>query len=79
MLMPLKQLPAMTLTACRGILHTKMSQPEQALADFDAVLAIDTRNVSALYNRGCIYDQLGRYEAAVADYSKALELDAITA
>ena len=42
------------------------------------MLKLEPRNVSALYNRGCIYDQLEQYEAALADYSKALELDTVS-
>ena len=48
---------------------------EAALSDFSSVLKLEPANVSALYNRGCIHDQLEQYEAALDDYSKALELD----
>ena len=41
----------MTPAACRGILSAKLGEHDKALADFSAVLAIDARNVSALYNR----------------------------
>ena len=56
----------------------KLNELESALSDFSTVLKLEPRNVSALYNRGCIYDQLEQYEAALADYSKALELDTVS-
>jgi tetratricopeptide (TPR) repeat protein len=48
---------------------------EQAIAAFDAALAINPRHVKALNNRGAAHSQLERYEAAIADFDRALALD----
>lgn len=47
----------------------------QAVADFTTVLKLDPTNVNAYFNRGSAYDSLGQYEKAVADYTRALDLD----
>ena len=48
---------------------------EQAIAAFDAALAINPRHAKALNNRGAVYSQLERYEEALADFDRALALD----
>jgi tetratricopeptide (TPR) repeat protein len=48
---------------------------EQAIAAFDAALAINPRHVKALNNRGAAHSQLERYEEAIADFDRALALD----
>ena len=48
---------------------------EQAIAAFDAALAINPRHVKALNNRGAVHSQLERYDGAIADFDRALALD----
>ena len=48
---------------------------EQAIAAFDAALAINPRHVKALNNRGAVHSQLERYDEAIADFDRALALD----
>lgn len=40
-----------------------------------AVLDLDSGNANAYFNRGSTHDSLGAYDRAIADYTKALELD----
>ena len=48
---------------------------EQAIKDFTKVLEHDATNANAYFNRGSTHDSIGAYDKAIADYSKALELD----
>ena len=45
---------------------------EQAIAAFNAALAINPRHAKALNNRGAVYSQLERYDEALADFDRAL-------
>lgn len=47
------------------------SQAETALTFFDEAVRLDPRSAGALYNRAGAYFDLGRFEAAAADYAKA--------
>lgn len=52
----------------RGILFWReMGQIEEALADFEALLAADAAYGPALLNRGLALQAAGRYEEALAD------------
>ena len=48
---------------------------EQAIAAFDAALAVNPRHAKALNNRGSVHSQLERYEEAIADFDRAIALD----
>lgn len=63
--------------ALRGRARTlvQLNRLSQALHAFDEVIARDPGFGPSYANRGIIYDRLGRYEKAVADYEKALKLD----
>ena len=39
------------------------------------VLELDAHNANAYFNRGSTHDSLGSYDKAIADYTRALELD----
>jgi tetratricopeptide (TPR) repeat protein len=39
------------------------------------VLELDGTNANAYFNRGSTHDSLGAYDKAIADYSRALDLD----
>jgi len=47
----------------------------KAINDFTDIIKLQTDNANAYFNRGCCYDQLGKLDLAIADYSKALELE----
>jgi tetratricopeptide (TPR) repeat protein len=50
------------------------TQPERALADYDAALKIQPDAPQALTIRGWIYLSRGRFDAALVDLNKAIEL-----
>ena len=57
-------------------LNTFFSQQfAEAIADFTAVIKEDPSNANAYFNRGATHDSVGAYDKAVADYSRALEID----
>lgn len=39
------------------------------------VLELDGSNANAYFNRGSTYDSMGQYDKAIADYTRALEID----
>ena len=39
------------------------------------MLELDASNANAYFNRGSTHDSLGAYDKAIADYSRALDLD----
>jgi tetratricopeptide (TPR) repeat protein len=39
------------------------------------VIEEDPLNANAYFNRGATHDSIGAYDKAVADYSRALEID----
>jgi len=58
----------------RGVLHLRRSEGQLALADFDAVIAIDPRVAEAHLNRGAALVMIGRPGPAVASITEALSL-----
>jgi tetratricopeptide (TPR) repeat protein len=59
----------------RGVTHLRRRENEEALADFDAVVAIDREHAEAQMNRGAALIQLRRYGEAIAAFTEALGLD----
>lgn len=59
----------------RGILlWRELARPEEALADFDALLAEDANYGPALLNRAMVAQNQGRYSVALADLEAFLAL-----
>jgi hypothetical protein len=56
----------------RGSALATLNRSEQALADFDAALALMPGHPAALYNRGNALSDLGRYDEALAAFDRAL-------
>ena len=56
----------------RGSARATLNRTEQALADFDAALALMPGHPAALYNRGNALSALGRYQEALAAFERAL-------
>ncbi len=59
----------------RGEINFLLSQLQQALADFQAAIAIDPNFTDAHMSLGNTYFKLKSYEQAIASYSSTLELD----
>ncbi len=58
----------------RGNIHMARREPELALADFEAVLALDERNAEARLNKGVAWVMLENYGPAIAVLTDALSL-----
>jgi tetratricopeptide (TPR) repeat protein len=58
----------------RGVAHLRRQEYESALADFDAVAALDRRNAEVHLNRGAVLVQLRRHGEAIAAITQALGL-----
>lgn len=65
------------LDARRGLARTLMELGEHqaALRQFDRAIEAAPDYGATYANRGILYDRMGRYERAVDDYRRALELD----
>src|SRR5213082_1238932 len=48
---------------------------DKAIADYDEVIRLDPKDVSAYIYRGCAYHGKGDYDKAIADYDEAIRLD----
>ena len=53
----------------------QMERNEEALAWFDRAVNLQPFFGGTYANRGILYDRMGQYELAIADYEKALQLD----
>jgi tetratricopeptide (TPR) repeat protein len=58
----------------RGVTHLRRREWQDALNDFDAVLALDRRQAEAHLNRGAALVQLGQHGPAIAAITEALGL-----
>ncbi|MGD9981052.1 MAG: tetratricopeptide repeat protein [Hyphomonadaceae bacterium] len=58
----------------RGVTHLRRSEWQDAIRDFDAVIALDRRQAEAHLNRGAALVQLGQHGAAIAAITEALGL-----
>lgn len=68
-LWPYHQVDALNL---RGVLHLQAKRLDEALADFNAAIAIDRFAYVAYSNRGAVYRARGEFDLAIADQTKAL-------
>ncbi len=48
---------------------------EEALAEYNEAIRLDSKLSGTYHNRGIVYDELGEYDKAIADYTKAIEID----
>lgn len=58
-----------------GILQMQKDDIQGALENFDQAVMLESSNPIMLVNRGIAHDELGQYEAAIADYTAAIERD----
>ncbi len=54
----------------------QLGRHEEALAWFNRAVELQPYFGGAYANRGILHDRMGQYELAIADYEKALQLDA---
>lgn len=59
----------------RGYAYSMLKRDEEAIANYDAYIALDPNEAVVYNNRGNAYKRLKQYEQAIADYTRALELD----
>lgn len=59
----------------RGKVYYDQGQYEQAIAEFDNAIGVNSQSVWAYTFRGEAYKNLGRFDRALADFDKALTLD----
>lgn len=51
-----------------------MGELENSLNDFDTAISMDDKNPIIFSNRGLVNRKLERYDAAIKDYSKEIDL-----
>jgi tetratricopeptide (TPR) repeat protein len=69
---------ARTATEWRGNAYQKDGQPRAAIEDYTRALALDAENENTAYilnNRAWCYVDQGELEPAIADFSRAVEID----
>lgn len=59
----------------RGVIHNRNGAVQSALDDFNAALEIDGRAAEGYLNRGNSWFLMGRFDNALGDYERSLELD----
>lgn len=59
-----------------GLQKAQQGDYEDAIADFNLVIHIETKHYQAYHNRGIIYFKLGGIRAAILDFTTALKIDA---
>ena len=58
----------------RALLYLSLGRPEEALRDFDQVIANDGSDSIAYLDRGVANEKVGHLESAIDDYSRSIEL-----
>jgi tetratricopeptide (TPR) repeat protein len=71
----LKQQPNAVLLCSRGTVLGALGRHAEALAAYDAVLAINPQDAIAHYGRACVLYDLGRHAEALAAYDASLAID----
>ena len=56
----------------------RLERYEEAVEDYSTVISLDPHNSHAFHNRGISLDKLGHFDAAIADFTKVLEIDSRT-
>lgn len=60
----------------KGLEYLDYNEPDQAIAAFDAAIALRPEFAGAWFARGFAKATLGEFESAIADYDRVLQLDA---
>ncbi len=67
--------PTVAVEIDRGTAYSLLQLPEQALVDFNAVLAIEPKNVLGLLGRASVHEAQKRLSASLEDYTRVIEVD----
>ena len=67
--------PGFAIFSNRGAALQMLGRLDEALASYDAALALEPNHAVLLYNRGRTLEDLGRLDEALAAYQKALSLN----
>lgn len=59
----------------RGVSQIMLGNYDQAIADLNQAINLDSNNYSAYYNRGCVYHHQKNYLAAIEDFTQALQIN----
>jgi tetratricopeptide (TPR) repeat protein len=58
-----------------GYSYDELGEYKRAIENYDKVIEINQRDVSAYNNRGIVYKHIGDYVRAIEDFDKALEIN----
>ena len=61
-------------TPTRGMLRERLGLSAEAAADFDAAVALEPTSAAFVRNRGLCHSACGEMEAAIACFTRALQL-----
>ncbi len=59
----------------RGAAYLRLQQNQEAINDFNRVIALDGKLARAYHLRGLAYNQAGDHSHALKDFKRAIELD----
>jgi tetratricopeptide (TPR) repeat protein len=59
----------------RGVVYSRLGQPDKAIADYDKALSLNPKDASALGNRGIAHSDMGDLDLALADFENAVSLN----
>lgn len=58
----------------RASIHIQLDKPQECFADFEAAVELDALNADIYYHRGQMYTLLMRFDEAVTDFNKTIQL-----
>ena len=61
--------------ACRGLVRVYLGDFDQAIADYDRALRIQSKLVEAYVGRGIARDSKGDHDGALVDYNRAISIE----
>jgi len=59
----------------KGVDLIRHDKFDEAITEFNNVIAVDPKSASAYYNLGFAYDKKGDFDKAILNFSKAIEID----
>ena len=59
----------------KGVDLTRHDKPDEAIVEFNKIIAADPKSANAYYNLGYAYDKKGDLANSISNFSKAIEID----